>query len=145
MAKQQAPEIIPIVVPDRGVRRWHCGALDTLPFYSADVGGINFPRTTEIVSVDDDTRGTLRTPRPGAFYELTDIEVERVKAAIARKVVRFANPDKLKGFILSVTDQHGTPNPRYRKLAGDEPLGKFLYMREIPADLDIKPGAPLIS
>jgi hypothetical protein len=137
--------IEPVVVPDREVKRYHCGALETLPFYSVTVGGYSFPRVTELVTVDEQTRETLRAPRPGAFYELSELEVARIKDAISRKVVRWANKERHKGYILNVKESDGSANKRYRKIENDEPLGKHLYMKEVPAELDIKPGSPLVS
>lgn len=146
MKDSRSITVEPVVVPDRGVRRYHCGAIDpACPFYSVDVGGISFPRMTELVKTDDQTRETVRMPRPGAFYELTDADVERVKDAIARKVIRWANRDKTKAYILNVREVDGAPNKRYRKIDSDEPLGKFLYMKEVAPELDIKAGDPLVS
>jgi hypothetical protein len=44
-----------------------------------------------------------------------------------------------------VQEADGSQSKRYRKLDSDEPLGKFVYMKEVPLEMDIKPGDPLIS
>jgi hypothetical protein len=142
----QGVTVEPVVIPDRAVRRFHCGAIEkTCPFFSVTVGGYSFPRRTELVASDQQTRETVRTSRPGAFYELSELEIDRIKNAISRKVIRWADKDHTKGFILNVKEADGTPSKRYRKLDNDEPLGKFLYMKEAPLELDVVAGEPLVT
>lgn len=85
-------------------------------------------------------------------------ELERVKAAIRRKVIRWKNRDAGRGEILSLrnatrkmdpatghplNEWEELPNPHYIARPGDEPLINFVIIEEVVPDSDHGPIVPL--
>ncbi len=85
-------------------------------------------------------------------------ELERVKAAIRRKVIRWRNRDAGRGDILSVrnavrkmdpatghplNEWEEVPNPYYIARPGEEPLSKFVRIEEVVDGSDNGPEIPL--
>lgn len=118
-----------------GTKLYNLGTFKTCPYFNVHAGGMEFARQSEHVSFNEDTRSTVRSARAGTYAFLTDADVAKVKAAVAKKVVRFLNADKTRGLILT------KDSPRYRAMPNDEPLGRHVYMREAPLS-DLRPSAP---
>ena len=134
------PRRIKIDIPEDGFtsirdprKKYWIGTIKACPYQNIDCGGHSFPRFVEDAEFGDGE--TIRTKRKGAFVFLDDTDLKRVCDAVANKMLRFMGPERpdgsRRGQILSRSGQVGRP---YRPLKGDEPLGRYLYMIEVPAD-----------
>jgi hypothetical protein len=110
--------------PGDGRKLYHLGTLKSCPFFNVSAGGVCFHRETEIVSFDEATRSTRRSPRAGGYLFLSDDEVAKIKASVDKKFVRWHDAKRTKGSIVT------SDSPRYRRFPADEPLAKYLYFRE---------------
>lgn len=141
MASQEPLVSIPtagLAISDEPVTTlYHVGTQKGCPFHNVTVGGICFPEFTEEVKHNAATQQTDRSRKVGDILPLTDAEATRVKDAISKRVIRWAgaegrdekgDPIIRRGFIRLVSDS------RFRKMPGDEPLGKYLYMDMVSPD-----------
>ena len=130
------------------------------PFWASSFGGKAFAVSTYIrrkvpggETQDVPVRGIIEEFIVGGEA----CELERVKAAIRRKVVRWENKEKGRGKVLSVRlnerqrDASGSwtnewserPNALFVSRPGDEPLSKFVQIEEVVEGSEIGPVVPL--
>lgn len=132
-------------VESRGpTKRFWIGTIKACPYQNVDCGGHSFPRYVEDVDFDGET--TTRTKRPGAFVHLDEAGVKRVCDAVSNKVMRMIGKERpdgsRRGQLISRSGQNDKP---FRPQQNDQPLGRFLYMIEVPSgmgDFVAMPGTP---
>ena len=110
---------------------WWVGTLAGGPVHTTTIGGISFPRQTEIVGQDGDGQ-TTRSSRPGAIVYLTDEQVERVRKALPTKVVRSVKREDGTVSRAQVYDVRGTPDTPFTPSESDEPLARYVFMQRVP-------------
>lgn len=127
-----ATAVVKVVAQAKQPRKaWWVGTLAGAPVENVTVGGISFPRRTDLVGTDGDGQ-TTRSSRPGAIVHLTDAEVARIHKALPNKVVRsIRRPD---GTVsrAALYDVRGTPDVPFSPGEGDEPLARFVFMQRVP-------------
>ena len=143
---KQTPQVEKVVVdlasPELAssgpLTRYWIGVTRECPFWSITAGGVSFPLFTGFVNFDE--RG--EPDRPLSFGKQIDLDARQVadiKAAIARRVVRYTSPPREPGLV--------GERPRYtrrrrarilpidselvRVQRGDVPLAKFTYMTKL--------------
>ena len=130
------------------------------PFWASSFGGKAFAVSTYIrrkvpggETQDIPVRGIIEEFLVGG----PACELERVKAAIRRKVVRWDNKEKGRGKVLSVRlnerkrDANGAwmneweerPNPMFFSRPGDEPVSNFVQIEEVVEGSEHGPVVPL--
>lgn len=97
------------------------------------VGGVAFPRKTGTPHFDEGTKTTTYTDEPGQVIDLSEAQVERIKADVLQKVIR-----PVGGRWRMLTRNGKT----YRAQVGDIPAGRFLYMHDLSETGGRKPAAP---
>lgn len=130
------------------------------PFWTHSFGGKAFAVSTYRREKQPDGEFAERMVR-GHVEEFvvggTSDELERCKAAIRRKVVRWTNREKGRGMVLSVRtnerrrDERGgwtneydeVPSQTYVPRPGDEPLANYVAIEEIVEGSDRGPAIPL--
>lgn len=110
---------------------WWVGTLANGPVHTTTIGGISFPRQTEIVGQDGDGQ-TTRSSRPGGIVHLTDEQVERVRKALTTKVVRSIKREDGTVARAQVYDVRGTPDTPFTPSDTDEPLARYVFMQRVP-------------
>jgi hypothetical protein len=161
------------MVPDLTVRRelrnWYwCGCRASLPLWSVDLAGTNFPHRIERVFNDPaDPSRTIREPKAGCLVRLAREDVERFAAQVAKRVVRFKNPRDAPPASHVKANQvtpHAPPKVKcelvrlmsaadldarrrgghipvpYHAQPGDRPLADFLYLVRIPHEAEEAPA-----
>lgn len=117
---------------------------DRLPYDRVVVGGMDFSRWTEDVRVDGNG-DTQRDRRIGRVVPLSQHQVDAIRAAARRKVVRRVGTI---GQILDSADRSADGTPRYTAEPTDAPIGRWLYMVPVPPGgipRDEVPQANLLS
>ncbi len=102
------------------------GTTEECPYWTVHAGGADFPRHNEILHWDEDGGVSHRDRVLGKTIELGRTDIELIAKAVGRKVVR---SEGARSFVLNAD------SGRYRQKGNDEPLGKFLYMKVIEADM----------
>lgn len=101
------------------------GTTDASPFQNITCG-ITFPKFMgAFVGLDEKQEPGLPNDR-GTIVRLTEDEFEMVKRKVANTVIR---PAGTRSIIKNKTSK------RYRRMPGDTPVGKYLYMRRIGAGM----------
>ena len=102
------------------------GVVKDSPFWTIHAGGRDFSQVNEIVGYDEDTRATTREKVNGKVVELSKVEIDYIATEVGKKVIRKYGP---KGSILNTTD------PRYTFAHNDIPLGQYVFMKVLEANL----------
>lgn len=110
---------------------WWVGTLPNGPIHTTTIGGISFPRQTDVVGQDSDGQ-TTRSSRPGAIVHLTASEVARVHKALSTKIVRAVRRPDGTVSRAQVYDVRGAPETRFTPMDGDEPLARYVFMQRVP-------------
>ena len=105
-------------------KKFFVGVREGAPVHNITLGGISFPRQT--ATFRPSSEGSVDTPmfRLGDYVDLSEEEWNRVRAAIASRVVRWTK-GKRRGFVYSVDSQSFVPEE------DDEPLAPYLYMQMV--------------
>lgn len=101
--------------------RYWMGTFPTCPIQNVTVGGQSFPRYSGTPVFGANGKPD-RPPVAGTIGELTEAQLEHVKAAVARRVVRRASGEKGHASIY-LRDVAG-----FAARAGDEPLASHVYL-----------------
>lgn len=118
-------------------RRWyHIWCDDGCVLEQPTVGGVCFPRTTKVALESHDSGKTEWSSRKGDYLELSTEQVERVKAAVGTRVQRVLRSSQA-GRPIGRVYVLGSIN--YSPLPQDEPLGKYLHIREVEGPPDAVP------
>ena len=144
----QANELLPeTILPDvyRQIRaktkRFQVGMLPNGPASNFTLGGINFPVTTK----DYDKRGTDENPftYEGAVVELTIEQCKRIKDDIRCHIVRwfrYPETDKQRAGQKMRAEIWDARTRAFMPREGDEPLVKYLFFKDAPAEELIQPA-----
>lgn len=153
MAEEEKPSASPIVAgaalrieplaislekiqPVERSRFW-CGTLPGCSHYNVALGtkvAVMFHRITEEVTSRDDPPETVRIPRKGQIFELSQEEVDGILLDVKRRVIRPSSKRDTGdggrvGFILRTDDA------TYRPREGDVPLACYIYMVKLSANM----------
>lgn len=118
---------------------YHLGVLPGSPHQTVHVNGICFTLAAETVLIDRETRTTERSKRRGDMIKLSAEDFEKTVQKVQRKVIRWENKATGRGHIENM-DKDG-----FVQESGDEPLGRYLFLK--PVDSSVVDAAlnPLIS
>ena len=111
------------------------GVTNDCPVHSVTVGGFNFPRRTERVTGHG--AETRRDEVRGAIVELQEGDMDRIKAAADKRIVRSTRQGR-RAQVYHVDQKYFRPNE------ADEPVSKYLYAEPISAEVspytDVRPA-----
>lgn len=127
-----ASDVPPRVGVPVDARLYWIGTLPGNPRQNVAISGISFPAFSEIL--EDQGYVTQRHKRAGGLVWLSPERVERVKTAIADRVVRTTttgNPATGVLPIRVVVSMTGNYHRPYVPYVDDEPLGKYLYLIDV--------------
>lgn len=127
-----APDMGRIPGVEKGERYW-VGTLPGAPVQNIDLFGISFPLFSETVAVV--AGETSRIRQNGSVLDLTPSQVEGIKEALKRKIVRWRDAKRRRGFLVTIP----TPADAEKMAArgrlstftarkDDEPVGMHVYM-----------------
>jgi len=121
---------------------YHIGVLPEAPFSFVTVAGVAFHQYTDPPVMDGRTKGHMITDRyriDGQILPLSKAKVNAIREALSHKIVRDNR-------ILNTNTTEGdSRHVRYRSIAGDTPLAKFLYMKTVagtPEPVQRPPSPP---
>lgn len=97
------------------------------------IGGVAFHKKTGVPHRDESSGVTSYTDSPGQVLELTDAQVDRIKADVLQKVVRRI------GGRWRLLNRNGKT---YRAQGGDESVARYLYMHDLSQTGGRPPVAP---
>lgn len=121
----QVEDLVP-EIEEKPKRRYWLGTLKDCPYQNVHVAGTLFPRY--MGNVEHDKHGDpVNKPLPGMVIQLDEDQVERVKEGVVNRVIRPIGKSKRAAMLL----RSGTHRKPYRPQAGDQPLGRFLYMYDV--------------
>lgn len=106
-------------------KRYWMGTVDGAPRHIFYAAGQDFPQWSEIVEHDNDVNVTNRIRVRGTEGDLTDAQVEAIKSAVKRKVVRsYRDPagNLTGGHVLN------TDVATYVRDERDESVAKYMFM-----------------
>jgi hypothetical protein len=117
---------------EKTIRCW-VGTLPGAPVQNIDLGGINFPLFTESVSMI--AGETQRVRHNGCVVDLAETALERIKAALRKKVVRWRDSKRRRGYLVTIpTEQEAAEMAKrgrlrnFRAHPGDEAVGHYVYL-----------------
>jgi hypothetical protein len=106
-----------------GAKLYRIGLTADCPVHQVSLGGRTFAKRTE--KVEGYGADTRRTDVRGSFEFLTDQDVARIKENASKRVIRATSGDK------KFCRVYATDNRRYRRLGGDEPLARYVYVEQV--------------
>lgn len=113
--------------------RFWVGTLPGAPVQNIDLGGVDFPLFTENVTLI--AGATTRIRNNGQVVDLTPTQLERIRSALKRKVVRWRDHKKRRGYLVSIPSEEEAAamkkRGRYRPFTAqemDEPVGRYVYI-----------------
>ena len=121
-------------------KKWYnLGVLKGCPHQTLHVGLSNgyvvtFTQSAETVMLNRETRMTERSKRRGDFCRLSEEEVVDLRAKIKRKIVRWTSRDNSRGYIVNMDDKRYPDGVGFVQEPSDEPLGRYLFLKEVPPD-----------
>lgn len=115
---------------------YHLGVLPGSPHQTVHVSAkgtfgkvsVAFTMNAETVILNRASGSTERSPRRGDFVRMTKEEALGIIARLKEKSIRWKDRANGRGFIVDRTD------PRYQYASGDEPLGRYLFMKQVSED-----------
>lgn len=110
------------IPPRPKLTEFHVGTRRSCPHQNVTIGGISFPSFTGGALIGENRR-------QGARVRLSPEQIDRVKRALAGKIVRWTMAGgERRGQLLSVD------SPGFAAQAGDEPLAQHVYCYEVPPE-----------
>lgn len=97
------------------------GTLPTSPFQNITLGGICFPQYVNDVSFEKESNVAVNNRKLGDVIELDDEQVQKIKEAAKRKVIRW-NVNNTRAFIVEKNDK------KYRPQPNDKSIGEYVYL-----------------
>lgn len=121
-------------------KKWYnLGVLRGCPHQTVHVGVnkdlvVTFTLAAETVMLNRETRITERSKRRGDFMRLSEEEHKALVEKVKERVIRWSNRSQGRGYIVNTKDKRYPDQVGYVQDPGDEPLGKFLFLKEVSAD-----------
>lgn len=111
------------VTMEEGSKRYWLGTFEDSPWQNITLGGACFPLFTDVPVPNDAGMGRDEYRRMvGAFLYLSDEDVDRIRLAASRKVIRIGNSGR--------ATMLNSQSNRYRRHGGDKPAGHFVFLIE---------------
>lgn len=118
---------------------YHLGVLPGSPHQTVHVNGVCFTLAAETVLINRESRTTERSKRRGDLIKMSEDDFQKTVAKVKRKVIRWENKGQGRGHIENMD------KPGFVLEPGDEPLGRFLFMKEVPTEFVDSTLNPLMS
>lgn len=95
---------------------------------------VAFTLAAETVILHRETRTTERSKRRGDFIRLSDTELATLKERVKDRIVRWTSREFGRGMIIDTKAKGYVAGSSYSQEASDEPLGRYLFLKEVSAD-----------
>jgi hypothetical protein len=101
-------------------RAYFVGTLPNSPFQNITLGGVCFPQFTSDITFGKESNIASQNRHNGDVLQLDGEEIDRIKNAAKRKVVRW-NANSSRAFLAEKDE-------RYRPMSSDKPIGEYVYL-----------------